>query len=107
MVGGYEPNGWMSFTDPPDPVFDTSDPVWNSIRRVLFRFMSFHPETGFGTYGEEIATRQGYLDKIRILYPGYILNPQTDQFLLRRPTLQQLEPHMAIDDLPDPSYVYH
>jgi hypothetical protein len=81
----YEPNGWMSMSDPPDPITDNSDLTWNKIRKQIYDFASFIPETVHDPLQTGIhfqtVTQKGYLDKVRILFPGYTLNDGDARYL--------------------------
>lgn len=75
------PNVALSIKDPPDPANDSSDLVWHTIVGKIKDFVDWPAKT-FPDDPLETVTQQGYLDKIRTLYPGYTPDfKHTDRFL--------------------------
>jgi RHS repeat-associated protein len=89
--GMYDPNEWIACTDPPDPMADNSDPVWNAIRARVYRFLVFVPQTA-NYYGVQTVTQEGYTSKIRALFPGFNPTAGVDDFLMKKKTRQEMQP---------------
>jgi hypothetical protein len=88
------PDPGLAITDPPDPFLDDSDSCWNKIRGTIYEFAGFKPQTVFDPF--EDVTLKGYEDKIRILFPGYKIDPSVDAFLFKRASITGLSTSLNV-----------
>lgn len=71
-------NPELAVADPPE---NDADPLWQGIRGQVERFVAFVPQTYYDPF--ETATRQGTLNKVRILFPQYTLDEWDALYLSR------------------------